>query len=83
VFQLIRAVALRLFPPGRGYYHQHDCIAPALTHHVASPQPLRPRPRDPHFWTDDGPLLRPYVLSADEWTRRRRVGRPQAVSLAS
>jgi hypothetical protein len=83
VFQLFRAAASRLFPPARGMHRQHRVIAHPLPDLMAAPLPLRPHHRSAHTWTDDGPLLRPYVLSADEWTRRRSENRPQAVSLAS
>jgi hypothetical protein len=83
VFQLIRAAASRLFPPARGTHRQHRLIAQPFPESTAVPRTLRPHHRCAHTWTDDGPLLRPYVLSADEWTRRRGENGPQAVSLAS
>jgi hypothetical protein len=83
VFQLIRAAASRLFPPARGSHRQNPVIARPLPDSAAAPRPLRPHHRSAHTWTDDGPLLRPYVLSADEWTLRRSENRPQAVSLVS
>lgn len=83
MFQLIRAAASRLFPPARGIHRQHRVIAQPLPDPMTVPRTLRPHHRSAHTWTDDGPLLRPYVLSADEWTRRCSENRPQAVSLVS
>jgi hypothetical protein len=83
VFQLIRATATRLFPLAGDIHRQHRVIAQPLPDPMTVPRTLRAHHRSAHTWTDDGPLLRPYVLSADEWTRRRRENGPQAVRLAS
>jgi hypothetical protein len=84
VFQLIRAAAARLFRPGGGAHRQHPPGAEPLTRTSSTAQPLRAAHHAvPYVWTDDGPLLRPYVLSREEWTRRRSEGGPQASRAAS
>jgi hypothetical protein len=84
VFQIIRAAASRLFRPGGGAHRQRQPRAVPLPCPSPMSQPLRTVRRPvPYTWTDDGPLLRPYVLSSDEWTRRRSEAHPQAARAAS
>lgn len=78
MFQLIRIAAVwlaRQFLPARG---AHRIAAAPST--IASP--LRVRRPYSYAWDDDGPLLRPYVLDAEEWARRRSEALPGAVSAA-
>ena len=82
MFPLIRAVAARLPLPGRGVHRHRPYIAAPAPQPAAIARPLRAHRAPPYVWTDDGPLLRPYVLDADEWTRRRRESRTQTVGAA-
>lgn len=78
MFHLIRRAAAwlaRQLLPARGAHRLH----PEPTTPARSSRPHRP---DPYAWPDDGPLLRPYVLNAEEWARRRRETVPSAVGAA-
>ncbi|WP_031519804.1 hypothetical protein [Streptomyces sp. NRRL F-5123] len=82
MFQLIRIAAVwltrQLLParlPAQGTHR--ITAAPAGTERAL---PVR-RPH-PYAWDDDGPLLRPYVLNAEEWARRRGELAPGTVGAA-
>jgi hypothetical protein len=82
VLHFIRIAAGRLARqlfPATGARRQRASVA----RHVQRPSPYRPLRRpDPSAWYDAGPLVRPYILDAEERVRRRREGLPQAVSTA-
>ncbi len=70
----------QLFPTTAGTPQRPPTTAPfGLAASTPARRTLRFHAPAPHFWTDEGPLLRPYVLSAEEWTRRRRESRARAV----
>lgn len=78
MFQLIRIAAFwlaRQLLPARGTHRL--TAAPGGT---ARALPVR-RPH-PYAWDDDGPLLRPYVLNAEEWACRRGEPAPGTVGAA-
>lgn len=88
MFHLIGRVAAwlaRQLLPDRGSHRQHPPLAEPFSRTANTParRLLRPHAPTPRAWTDDGPLIRPYVLSAEEWTRRRHESRPRAVKRAS
>jgi len=70
--------------------HQHRAPKRPVPHcpirHATTP-PYRfglrpPRPPEPAFHGDDVPLVRPYVLTAEEWAGRRGAAQVRAVVCA-
>jgi hypothetical protein len=87
VFHPIRIGAAwlaRQLLPASGAHRQHPPSPVPFNRAACTParRQLRRHAPTPRAWTDDGPLIRPYVLSAEEWTRRRHEGRPRAASRA-
>lgn len=88
MLHLVRTVAAwlarQLLPARRSHPQRPVTVGPSSSPvSTQARRPLRSHAPTPHGWTDGGPLLRPYVLSTEEWTRRRREGWPRAVSRSS
>lgn len=76
MFRLIRRAVLRTLQrrisfPGRRREH-HAAPGPLTRTATVRTVALRPRAA-PTLRGEDVPLLRPYVLSAEEWAARRRA----------
>lgn len=72
MFHHIRVAAARLarqLVPARGAHRRSP--ATQLLHPARPDRPLRSRPPSAYTSPDDEPLVRPYVLNAEERARRR------------
>lgn len=75
-------IAQQLFP-ATGHYRQRAPVRGPLPRTARTALALRPHgtaaPASA-IWAEDTSLIRPYVLSADEWARRRRQSLSGAVT---